>query len=120
MKTLKHYLIPVAMALGAWVFATFLDVIPAEVAPTCRPELKQYRSTLTSMQSLYGLGVAFLGRVYRPVEATPWACVGVSLGSLATGGLLGHWLVVRFSRRSNGQMARAGARACRAGKTSTS
>ena len=87
MKTSKHYLVPLVLALGTWFVATFLDVIPAEVAPTCRPELKQFHRTLTSMQSLYGFGIAFSGCEYRPLKTTRWACLGVSLGSLATGAI---------------------------------
>jgi hypothetical protein len=105
MKTPKHSLVPFAFALGTLFVTTFLDVIPAEVAPTCRPELKQFHPTLTSMQSLYGFGIAFSGCEYRPLKTTCWACLGTSLGSLASGALLGCVLVKRSMRKSTRRLA---------------
>ena len=65
MKTSKHWIVTIMMAMTSWLVVSFLDVIPAEMAPNCRPELKQFHFTFTSMQSLYGFGVAFSGCEYR-------------------------------------------------------
>ena len=85
MKTSKHWIVSIMMAMTTWLVVSFLDVIPAEMAPNCRPELKQFHATLTSMQSLYGFGVAFSGCEYRSVPSTSWACLGVSVAALVCG-----------------------------------
>ena len=92
MTTAKLWIVPTVMAVATWFVVSFLDVIPAEVAPNCRPELKHFSATLTSIQSLYGFGFAFSGCEYRSVPLTSWVCVGISLVALACGALIGLML----------------------------
>ena len=107
MKTSKHWIVTIMMAMTSWLVVSFLDVIPAEMAPNCRPELKQFHFTFTSVQSLYGFGVAFSGCEYRSVPLTSWACLSSSLAALACGTLLGHLLARRFSRESSSMLGTA-------------
>jgi hypothetical protein len=98
--TAKFWIVPTVMAVATWLVVSFLDVIPAEVAPNCRPELKHFSATLTSIQSLYGFGIAFSGCEYRPVPMTSWACVGSSLVALACGALMGQMHMRRYARKA--------------------
>jgi len=91
-KIAKRCLLPAAMAVATLLAASFWEVIPVEVAPTCRPELQHFTPTRTSIQMLHGVGVAFVGCEYRPMPATRWAVWGLSAGSLLAGAAAG-WLV---------------------------
>ncbi len=105
MKTAKRCLLSAVLATAMWLVASFLEVIPVEVAPTCRPELQRFTPTRTSLQMLHGVGVAFVGCQYRPVPATRWSVWGLSAGSLLAGAGAG-WLA--SSRRGHARVTPPG------------
>jgi hypothetical protein len=95
MRSTKRIVVPLVTALAFCLVASFMDVIPADVAPVVRPDLQRYERTWVSMQMLYGMGRALSGVSCRSVDSTPWAALGVSAVALLAGGGAGY-IVCRF------------------------
>lgn len=101
MSHTKRIAVPLIAALAMWFIASWMDVIPAEVAPVVRPDLQRYEQTLVSLQMLYGVGkISYGGVSCRSVDATPWAAFGVSAVALLAGGSVGYFLCRCTNRRS--------------------